>query len=521
MASSNNLTGAHITLILVATISVPLGVVTVMNFQDLQEARKAADEEAGKLLGARKAGLNYQDQINAVKEPVGPKFDYVFAEGDADNLEEPRSVIGLIDSDMRKYGKSLSSNRTQQGDVEPTEAELTATLQRMRQEIERIEVERNELLGKLTAQKQAYLAVAPAKKRDIAKAITDRDAAEAKLLKLIDDKDNEMEGKNAEIKDLEIQIRLRKVETEQEKVAWANEVKQQKQRITNLNNANELLIRKLDQARNVSFEKADGLIRWVDVVRKLVWINLGHADNLPKRKKFFVYAKSNYAITYGERDMKAEIEITQIHGPHFAEARILADDIFRPIAAGDLIFTPLWQPGQKEEFALVGLIEFTGDGKSDRKALHDLITAAGTKVRTEIDDRGQRIGKPVDVNTRFLVIGRIPGPNDAGTPEQKQAGELIRQGRDELIRECREHGVKIVNLNDFLAYIEYKPQPQLRAKPNTAYGEPVANPGGNQGAGNPPPSGTQTKVYVGGKRRRAGKSGERTLKIFRGGASGR
>ena len=114
--------------------------------------------------------------------------------------------------------------------------------------------------------------------------------------------------------------------------------------------ANAKLRQQVDEIQDISFETADGRISFVDHGRNLVWINLGEADSLPIRTGFSVYTKANHGI--GRRsmtDIKGKIEITRVIGAHLAEARILKEDIYRPMAEGDPIYSPLFNAGRSEK----------------------------------------------------------------------------------------------------------------------------------------------------------------------------
>ncbi len=181
-------------------------------------------------------------------------------------------------------------------------------------------------------------------------------------------------------------------------------------------------------------------------------------------------------LRFGSDDIKGAIEVTRIIDAHTAEARIIKDELYQPIAKGDPIFTPIWSPGRRENFSFVGVIDLDGDGQSDRQKLHELVAGAGATIDNEVDDEGKRIrymkfpndfvdhgeGVPgVDVNTKFLVIGDIPDIALAAKDEDKDRIQRILKHRKTLGEEAKQQGVRIVSLNDFLAWIGYQPQRKL------------------------------------------------------------
>lgn len=292
----------------------------------------------------------------------------------------------------------------------------------------------------------------------------------------IKNKDEEARVKQKRIDELTTAANEAAAELENEKSARAAEVKKLENEMATLKKINDKLTDEIDKITKTSFEVADGEIRWVDHQNGRVWINLGEADNLPKRMTFSIYTKNHNGVARGSDDIKGAIEVTRIIDAHTAEARIIKDDLYQPVAKGDPIFTPIWSPGRKENFSFVGIIDLGGDGKSDRQKLHELVSAAGATIDNEVDDEGKRIrymkfpndfidhgeGVPgIDVNTKFLVLGEIPDIALAGKDEDKDRIGRILKHRKTLGDEAKMQGVRVVNLNDFLSWIGYQPQRKL------------------------------------------------------------
>lgn len=307
--------------------------------------------------------------------------------------------------------------------------------------------------------------------------------AEGDLSVAIKNKDEEVRTKQKRIDELTQAANEAATELENEKAARVAEVKALEAQISKLAAINGKLSDEIDEIKKTSFEIADGEIRWVDHQNGRVWINLGEADNLPKRTTFSIYTKNHNGVARGSNDIKGSIEVTRIIDAHTAEARIIKDDLYQPIVKGDPIFTPIWSPGRKENFSFVGIIDLDGDGKSDRQRLHELVSGAGATIDNEVDDDGKRIrytkfpnesidygeGVPgIDVNTKFLVVGEIPDIALAVKDEDKARISLILKHRKNLGDEAKQQGVRVVNLNDFLSWIGYQPQRRLFV-PGTGY----------------------------------------------------
>lgn len=159
---------------------------------------------------------------------------------------------------------------------------------------------------------------------------------------------------------------------------------------------------------------ANGEITWVNQRNSTVWLNLGRADALMRQVTFSVYPADLTNLTI--KGKKASIEVTQILGDHLAEARVLEDDIANPITPGDKIYTPLWNPGAKRHFALAGLLDLDGDGKSDLQTVMNLIAINGGVVDCYVADSGKDKNKQVGritVNTNCLILGERPTEGNA------------------------------------------------------------------------------------------------------------
>ena len=519
MASKGSITAVHFSLVLFVMASMICGVMAYLNFDDLQKARAAEAAAKDKYKTARIARLEQQEHVQAVMEKIGHVYEDVGIDDDGSDADAPRTVIGQSRRDLKKHGNDLAARwvkpRTKDDnleDVQLPDAEYSPTIARLYREIKDLERQFNQQQATLNSKQLAYQAIAADKQKLIDAANANRLAAEKAIQALITDTDEVLKAKNEQIKTLQGQIDKTRDDIEEAKVTLANEVKANEQRIVNLRETNAQLKVKIASSMDISFEKPDGIIRWVDRIDDLVWINVGEADKLPTRLHFFVYAKAAPGVRRAEKDLKGSIEVTRIHGQHLAQARILDFDMHEPIAKGDFIYTPLWSPGRIEKFALAGLIDIDRDGRSDRQQLHDLIAERSWSVLTEINDQGQRVGEPIDVDTKFLVIGGSPIPAEDAGDEEKKIAEAIARERKNMSDKAREHGVRIVSLNDFLAYLDYKPQRQLPT-PGEGSGpesKPEAKDGGD-GASTEKAPGAGGGIKRFGRQRPSG----RTVKTFR------
>jgi hypothetical protein len=212
------------------------------------------------------------------------------------------------------------------------------------------------------------------------------------------------------------------------------------------------------------FEQPDGEIVSVDNTSRTVWINIGSQDGLRPQVSFSVYTRDNRGLGRSDRDIKAKVEVTRIKEGHLAEARIIEEDLFRPIAAGDPIYSPLWSAGRTEYFAFVGRPDLDEDGNSDWDLLDEILRNAGARKELYIDDEGVRqpANGRLTARTKFLVVGDIDDPIDfSGQVEKMEIARKILDEQKALIDDAKVYGVQVVRLNDFLAYIGYKAQHRL------------------------------------------------------------
>jgi hypothetical protein len=191
----------------------------------------------------------------------------------------------------------------------------------------------------------------------------------------------------------------------------------------------------------------DGRISWVNQRDDTVYINVGSDDGLQRRISFNVYDRN--ATDAATAVKKGSIEVLNIRGPHLAEARIMETTNSDPIVPGDIIYTPIWQPGQIQHFAIAGFIDFDNDAASDRQKLRDLIIHNGGVIDAEVDERGDVTGR-LAYSTNYLILGKSPTEKDS---------EKLRNSFTSMSREATSYGVPTIKLDAFLQQIGYNARP--------------------------------------------------------------
>lgn len=448
----------------VAVIVLSLGIVILgtLVYMDQKQIRQVTAENLKSTADRQKIeGLerSVREQFEDLKKLTGnPGDDYGL--GDDQNVSKVR---GSNLADIAKAGTI----------ADPTHKAAINTLLQRANDLER---DRDKIRTEYDALQRTLLDLNKQYQVKVDTQIAATAKADGDLSAAIKNKDEEVRVKQKRIDELTTAANEAAAELENEKAARAAEVKKLELDLGTVKKINIRLTEEINKITKTSFEVADGEIRWVDHQNGRVWINLGEADNLPKKTTFSVYTKNHNGVARGSDDIKGAIEVTRIIDAHTAEARIIKDELYQPIAKGDPIFTPIWSPGRKENFSFVGIIDLDGDGKSDRQQLHELVAAAGATIDNEVDDDGKRIrymkfpndfiehgeGVPgIDVNTKFLVLGEIPDIALAGKDEDKDRIGRILKHRKTLGDEAQQQGVRVVNLNDFLSWIGYQPQRKL------------------------------------------------------------
>ncbi len=443
MAAANKNTGLHIALVftLMSTIlALVLAFTQYRSAVTLEAEKQTETDKKNKSETERaQAATNLQNLRQFIGYPNTDEIGKSDADGD-------NSVIGQLRGLMAKVAPG-----------ELTQPTVAATLQRIGQELDTLQKDRAalnaqtiDLNKQVLALRTEYQGMVDAHTKAQQKAEADRTEAQTTKEEVVTKKEKEVNERQAKIQELQ-------AENQQAKTDAQKQITEIGSRVTNLEKINVGLRTEKDAREKWSFEVPSGKIEWVDLDTRHVWINRGLRDNLRKGTTFSVYKQVNEGVARGLRDIKGAIEVTNVMD-NMAEARITRDHISDPIVKGDAVYTPLWAPGRKEQFAFVGLVDLDNDGIPDREVLHDLVAASGGEITDEVDDKGVRhpTAGNINVGTKFLVVGKIPDAYEA-KPEDKEPYRLIGEAHKKMVQDAQEHGVRVVTLEDFLNYIGYEP----------------------------------------------------------------
>ena len=426
-----------------------------MAFKDMrltQAQLKTAND--GKAAAEALANKNSQD-VQELKSVTGNNQPEV---GSVADSAKPNTVVTDITALIKKVGAlSAENNPAALTNVTAALNDFAAKFATMNAEIATLRKDKEGL----NVQLQAVNAQAQARIDEIVAA---KNAAEADLQKLVAEKEEVLKGKDMEIARADDELRRERVEKEQLRDELDRTKNDYEKRISTLKATVNFYRKQLQDVLDPNFEVADGVIQGVDPENHIAWINLGSLDNLRPQTSFAVYVKDNSGVSRTIKDIKAKIEVTEILGPHRAKARIISEDLRRPIAENDPIYSPVWHHGKQQWFSFVGMIDFDGDGTYDRKMLEDRLKSANAEIEVLVNEQGVR--EPADAKltpkTKFLVVGPLGDPTLFPGQDEKQ--EQIRRILTEhkaLVDEATENGVRVVNLQDFLAMMGIEPQQRL------------------------------------------------------------
>ena len=434
---------AIIAIILVVVLIVPL-VVMGRGHQTLNDQTKQAKDEQRE--AANKAAT-LEGEVKTLKTLIG-KPDVAIDELQKLHAEIMETILPGENDSTRTYLNALVALR---GDLE-----------KEREGHRKTSEEKAQLESDFNNAKRSHDNVVNKVKDDLRKAENARDVAQKESLlakenydqnlKIVQDTQNTSLARVEREKN-ELDERMRLTEADNRDI-----------RDTNIN-----LAAMLEDVRNPNVEYPAGKIIAVDQQAGLAVVNLGSADGLLVRTMFSVYHSSVTGLSFRtapvgrdptycdvckreiSRDVsKASIEVKRILGPHRAEVRILDDILTDPIMVGDIVYSPIWKPGQKLRFALTAGMNLPG-AVAGSEAVRRLIELNGGVVDCWIDEtvaEGEDYLKgSISDLTNFVVVSE--GATRDLDPE-------IAKIQEELLESARNRAIKKISLGDLLSRTGWK-----------------------------------------------------------------
>lgn len=441
MAAANKPGALHYAFIVTFLIVVVLGITNYSWYKEYSDRSSKIAELTDTNQKITAANNTNMDRIETLKKMLGIKF----AEFGDPAQDNPASVVTALKNDLKTYGA------TEEG---PT---VQATLQQMRQALAAAMADRDSKAAKIVALEAEVRGLKGQYQAQVDTFVNDSKSHEQAKLDAVAEFNGKIAEKATKIAEQGAQLSSVRSELAQIEEQAAAAKKKGDSKIVQLEQQIDFLRDKIDDLEKMSFEAPKGLITNVEYSTNTVLLNVGEADFVRPRMTFSVYSKDIPGVGRSVEDIKAKLEVISVPGPHMSVAKVMDEDLTRPIVAQDLIYTPIWNPGLKEKISIIGFIDLDGDGRSDRDQLHQLLATAGCEIDNEVDDEGFRHPEngQLSVLTRFLVKGTTPDKLEAQTPEEQAKAERFAKLEKEMRQEARENGVRVVKLNDFLAYVGF------------------------------------------------------------------
>jgi len=435
-------TALHFTAIVLTIITVLLIAVAFLFYREGQEMRSAVTRVEAEREKLAQQVRGQDDSIAVLKDVLGYSQAAV---GQSDD-QDPSTVAGAVRSDIKRaLGRASTS--------QPVSAR--EALSRLASERDNLEIERNALVDSKSTLLANYRALERIWKAVLRPEREARLTAERELKTNVRSREEVLASKERQITTLhEVASEQRDQIAELQKVV-EDQDKEMVQKFALHRSTVRRLNRMLQKRDSHRFEQSDGKITLVDDSGRLVWVDLGSADKLKPGIRFSVFDQSAAQIGGSRKGLKGVIEVSRVTGPHRSQARVIDRDRRNPLLHGDLVFSPIWSVGHSERFALVGLIDLNDDGRSDIEGLRRYVRESGARMSVWVDDTGARNGGAVDMSIKYLVVGKTPTPDQARNDAQRSAYNRLIGHLTAMREEAYDHGVRVIRLNDFLAYIGY------------------------------------------------------------------
>ena len=432
--------GLQIALIVFSVLTVLTGATAILYFKWHGEAIQQAQTATKSAQDAQTAKTNAESQFTTLRSRAGFGAD----------LNE-KQMEDAYKADLAKFAQNFPSVTLT--DDQKNYRHLVEYLHAEVRNAKKLLVEAADREKKL----EANLTQAEADKKQEIKKYTDEIA---KIGKDLADERDKFNKQFADLKktnsDVAAKLDTRRKEFDDREKKSQSDLEDRDREIRNIDRINRDLNEKIAQSVETA-ELLDGKVTWVNQKSRIVWLNRGSADGLTRQVSFEIIPadENNPALAVKENRSKGKIEVTRLIDRHLAEARVIEDKPENPIMPGDQIYSAVWQPGQKERFALMGFMDIDGDGQSDFQAVVDLIENNGGIIDARIDNTGKRSGV-LNVNTRYLVKGKSPSAE--GVPASyfgKNADEASRNYK-KMEDEAQRLGIRVLGLREFLDHVGYQ-----------------------------------------------------------------
>lgn len=371
----------------------------------------------------RSAVGNLQDQVQTLRQQMGFE-QFADAEAIATQFEKDKeSLMGAVPEEKKTYRDALLVTYAANQGLAQANAVEKATNKSNEAKLAEVEAGHKAQVERLNADKKQIEQEAAAARNQFTQARNELDKNKQALAKQLDDQSRAFDEERNTL------------------VAARNAAEEE----ANTRQRTIDRLKELRKQEDFSFEVADGQVTWVNQASNTVWIDLGSADALRQQVTFSVYDTEE--TDAGKAEKKGSVEVVRVLGEQMAECRVLDDDPRNPILPGDYIYSVAWHQGQPQHFALTGLIDLDGDGRSDLGLAKDLIKLNGGIVDAAPNPETGELEGEMTVDTRYLVYGeRSEGGNS----------ETLRKVWDDMHDQANALGVELISITDFINQMGYR-----------------------------------------------------------------
>ena len=436
MARENQ--GLQVALILFVMTTVMLGVTTYLFYRSSQESNGAAIAAKARVESAEDERDKAVFKAQALKFMVGKSKltrDDINRQVQSDT--ELVELFNDFDKHMNLYGAGLDPASLNYVSLPE---HIIDTIQKRNQELTVSKQEGVQLQEKMTTMSTSEGQRATA-------AETDRDAAKSDLMSqsaAFGSKVAELQAKQAESFKNYQAVSAQITTTNQQATARVAAAQTEIRKMENVITSQKQII---NDNQPKPAKTADGRIILSNAQGGYVLINLGEADNLQVRTTFNVYEAGE--VDLETADIKGKIEVVRIMGDHKAQARVTdAGNSGDPILSDDVIFSEVFDPGQRLHVALAGFMDLNDDRRSDRDYVKNVLINNGAVIDAELRDDGVPEGRFTN-QTTYLVLGDRPGAD---------AKEAYRKEFGLMTTEAANRGIQEVTVVEVLRMIGWKPE---------------------------------------------------------------
>lgn len=421
--------GLQITLIIFVMLTIILSVTTFVFYGNSKDYRKQADEAKSASNQSAEQMRQAQDERNALATTLGFPI-----------TEKKEEIENKAKASLQKHAEFFANVPEAQRNYTKLIEEMAKTIDMKNQELAKAKLASDTLTREYQENAEKWAAALKKHEDDKNKAVASEGTIRETNTKQVAALSQQLNAAQTAVSQKNQELQQERARHDGEMKKLADELKKAYDTVKNKQG----VIEGLTQAAPTV---PDGRISWVNQRDDTVFINVGSDDGLQRRISFSVYDRD--ATDAANAVKKGSIEVLNIRGPHLAEARIMESTNSDPIVPGDIIYTPIWDPGQTQHFAIVGFIDFDNDRSSDRAKLRDLITHNGGVIDVEVDEKGNVTGE-LTSRTNYLIKGAPPNEDDL---------PAVITAFSNLDKQATSNGVPAISVKAFLAQIGYTARP--------------------------------------------------------------